>query len=349
MPRRRRTGAPPSVKDVASLAGVSVGTVSNALNYPDKVSPELVTRVTEAIAKLGYVRNEAARQLRVGQSDTVGLIVPHFQDAFFGELARGVDDAAAERGLSVLAGSSNEDSSRESQLLSLFEKYRVSGIIIAPHALPLPLNSTATARIPLVLVGRNGKDLGLSSVCADDYGAGVLAASHLIDQGATRVAVLTMEPGWRATLDERERGALQTLTKSRDLEVEVIRATELSVEAGREIGRTLMERSQEDRPDAVFATHDLWAIGILHALQAAEPTLAAPEIAVIGCEDVDAHHIAPVALTSIQLPAYDMGVRALTQLVDAGESLERSIEHASLPPTLIARESSLRRSLPQTR
>ena len=87
------------VKDVAAAASVSVGTVSNVLNNPEKVAPATVERVQKAIAELGFVRNDAARQLRAGRSRSIGLVVLDVGNPFFADVARGAEARAAEAGL----------------------------------------------------------------------------------------------------------------------------------------------------------------------------------------------------------------------------------------------------------
>ena len=93
-----------SVKDVAAAASVSVGTVSNVLNRPDKVAPVTVARVQAAIDRLGFVRNDAARQLRAGRSRSIGLVVLDSANPFFAEIARGAEERAATEGLAMLLG-----------------------------------------------------------------------------------------------------------------------------------------------------------------------------------------------------------------------------------------------------
>lgn len=345
MARPRRKGTPPSIKDVASLAGVSVGTVSNALNYPDKVSPDLVARVNSAIEMLGYVRNEAARQLRVGHSDTIGLIVPHFENAFYSELSRGVDDAATALGLSVLTGGTYGSEARHSQLVSLFEKYRVAGIIIAPHSLSALPHAQAQQGTPLVLVGYKGKALGIPSVGADDRGAGALAVRHLLEQGATKIAIVTADFPTGEAYVARQNGALAALRRDGAASAEVITVSELSVEAGRQVGQELLKRSPDERPDGVFASHDLWAIGLLHALQ--DDDRGVMNIAVVGCEDIDTHRLSPIPLTSVHLPAYDIGQKALDLLVASGGSGPSPSDHEVISATLIPRASSTRHLLDQ--
>src|ERR1700712_5576379 len=121
-----------SVRDVAAHAGVSVGTVSNVLNHPEKVLPETVTRVQGSIEQLGFIRNDAARQLKAGRSKTIGLIVLDVGNPFFTDVARGAEEVAVGAGLSVILGNSDENDARESAYLDLFEEQRVHGVLISP-------------------------------------------------------------------------------------------------------------------------------------------------------------------------------------------------------------------------
>ncbi|MET0197699.1 MAG: LacI family DNA-binding transcriptional regulator, partial [Rhodococcus fascians] len=120
------------MKQVAAAAGVSVGTVSNVLNAPDKVAPATVKRVMSAIDRLGFVRNDAARQLRAGRSRCVGLVVLDIGNPFFTEIARGVESSATDRGLTVLLGSTDDDPERERLYLDTFDEQRVHGLLVSP-------------------------------------------------------------------------------------------------------------------------------------------------------------------------------------------------------------------------
>lgn len=118
-----------SVRDVALAASVSVGTVSNVLNHPDKVTPATVERVTAAIEKLGFVRNDAARQLRAGHSRSIGLVVLDVRNPFFTDIARGAEERAAEAKMTVTLGNSDEKIERERAYIDLFEEQRIAGLL----------------------------------------------------------------------------------------------------------------------------------------------------------------------------------------------------------------------------
>jgi LacI family transcriptional regulator len=173
-----------SVRDVALRAGVSVGTVSNVLNRPAKVTADTVARVQRAIDELGFIRNDAARQLRAGHSKTVGLVVLDVRNPFFTDVARGAEDKAAEAGLTVILGNSDENTDRESAYLDLFEEQRVHGVLISPFGdITTRLERLRQRGIPAVLVDRSSGDASFSSVSVDDLAGGRLAVEHLVAQG----------------------------------------------------------------------------------------------------------------------------------------------------------------------
>jgi hypothetical protein len=120
------------MKDVASLAGVAVGTVSNVLNHPDLVRPLTRARVEAAMEELGFIPNGSARQLRVGRSRCLGLVVLDVTNPFFTEVARGVEDYAQAAGYAVILCNSDEADDKERRYLRVLEEQRVRGILITP-------------------------------------------------------------------------------------------------------------------------------------------------------------------------------------------------------------------------
>ena len=161
-----------SVRDVAAVAAVSVGTVSNVLNRPDKVAPATAERVLAAIQSLGFVRNDAARQLRAGRSRSIGLVVLDIRNPFFTDIARGAEERAAEMGMTLLVGSSQEVLDREGAYLDLFLEQRVSGVLLSPVADTRDrLERLRSNGVPVVLVDRQSKDHTFSSVAVDDSSA----------------------------------------------------------------------------------------------------------------------------------------------------------------------------------
>jgi LacI family transcriptional regulator len=330
-----------SVRDVALRAGVSVGTVSNVMNHPEKVSAGAVARVTAAIEELGFIRNDSARQLRDGRSKTIGLVVLDVRNPFFTDVARGSEDAAAAAGLSVTLGNSDENPARESSYLDLFEQQRVHGVLISPYSdITDRLLRLRQLGIPAVLVDRTSTDSSFSSVSVDDIAGGRLAVDHLIAQGRRRIAFVGGPLVIRQVADRLE-GAQQAVAVNPDVTLEVIPVDALSVMEGRAAGLLIRDRRVADRPDGVFAANDLVAMGVLQALMLQGEGISVPrEIALIGYDDIDFAAAAVVPLSSIRQPSALIGRTAVEILLE--EAADQSIEprHVVFHPELVVRSST---------
>src|SRR5438445_9623838 len=136
------------MKDVASLAGVAVGTVSNVLNHTDLVRPLTRARVEAAMEQLGFIPNGSARQLRAGRSRCLGLVVLDVTNPFFTEVARGVEDYAQAAGYAVILCNSDEADDKERRYLRVLEEQRVRGILITPVHGRAPELRTGVMRMP---------------------------------------------------------------------------------------------------------------------------------------------------------------------------------------------------------
>ncbi|MGZ0712507.1 LacI family DNA-binding transcriptional regulator (plasmid) [Coraliomargarita sp. W4R53] len=331
-----------SVKDVASLARVSVGTVSNVLNQPEKVTPATVERVHAAIDELGFVRNDAARQLRAGRSRSIGLVVLDVRNPFFTDIARGAERRAAESNLAVLLGNSDDDPLRESGYLDLFEQQRVHGVLITPvDDVTARLERLRDHGIAAVLVDRPAEGIDFSSVSVDDVAGGYTAARHLLDTGRRHIAFVGGPDTVRQVAD-RLAGARRAVAEVPEATLEVVSTSALTVLQGRAAGESLRERDAASRPDAVFAANDLLAVGLLQALVMLGGVKVPDDIAIIGYDDIDFSAAAVVPLSSIRQPSELIGLRAVELLI-AEVSGEAKREQVVFQPELVVRESTRRR------
>lgn len=330
-----------SVRDVARRAGVSVGTVSNVLNRPDKVSPATIERVHAAIEALGFVRNDAARQLRAGRSRSIGMVVLDVSNPFFTDVARGAEDRAAEERLTLLLGNSDENPDREKSYLDLFEEQRVHGVLITPVGDEnARLERLLLRGIPTVLVDRQTDDDRFSSVSVDDVAGGYLAVRHLVDTGRRRIAFVG-GPGSLKQVADRLAGARKAIAETPGTELEVLETEGLTVLQGRQIGEVILGRSPGARPDAVFAANDLLAMGVLQALSMLAAVRVPEEIALIGYDDIDFASAAVVPLSSVRQPSALIGHTAVDLLVrEAADPDGFTHEHVVYQPELVIRAST---------
>ncbi len=329
-----------SVRDVALDAGVSVGTVSNVLNRPEKVAPATVERVQRSIDRLGFVRNDAARQLRAGRSRTIGLVVLDVRNPFFTEVARGAEERAAEHGLSVLLANSDERHAREAIHLDLFEEQRVLGVLVTPAGEDIHrLERMRDRGIPVVLVDRQSPDLRLSSVAVDDVEGGRIAAEHLLSIGRRRLAFAGGPVGLRQVSDRLEGAQAAALATGASLEL--LETGAPTVEEGRRIGDEILGRRADRRPDAVFAANDLLALGLLQSLVMRGDVRVPEDIALIGYDDIDFSAAAVIPLSSVRQPAALIGSTAVELLLRLRDGGGPPPEQVVFQPELVVRASTV--------
>ncbi|UTT63619.1 LacI family DNA-binding transcriptional regulator [Microcella humidisoli] len=333
--------APIGIKDVARHASVSVGTVSNVLNRPSRVSEETVARVRQAIDTLGFVRNDAARQLRIGHSSTIGLVVLDIGNPFFADIARGAEDAADSAGLSVILGNSDENTVREGAYLDLFEEQRVRGVLISPIGdVTERLNRLRSNGTRTVLVDRSGAGTGVSSVSVDNVAGGYLAVRHLLDLGRRRIAYLGAQFEIRQVVDRLE-GARRAIAEVPGAQLEVVRADGLTVVDGRKAGQAIARRATADRPDAVFTVNDLLAVGVLQAFVMTSDVRVPDEVALVGYDDIDFAAATVVPLTSVRQPSRMLGETAVSILLEELDDPELTPQNVVFSPELVVRASSV--------
>ncbi|RFA09265.1 LacI family transcriptional regulator [Subtercola boreus] len=330
-----------SIRDVALRAGVSVGTVSNVLNRPGKVSVPVAERVQAAIAELGFVRNDAARRLRLGHSSSFGLIVLDASNPFFTDVARGAEDEAAEHGYSMLLANSSESLEREATYLDLFESQRTRGVLISPVSSDSTrLVALRSRGIPAVIVDRRLEDTRFSSVSVDDVAGGFAAVAHLLALGHRRVAFVGGPLGI-GQVSDRLQGARQAVAVHPDARLEVIETPALSVIEGRAAGLAVTARSPREWPEAIFAANDLLAVGVLQAMNMTGESHVPRHVALVGYDDIAFASATVVPLTSVRQPSEAIGRTAVGLLLEETEGAPGfEPRQVVFQPELVVRESS---------
>jgi LacI family transcriptional regulator len=331
--------------DVARRAGVALGTVSNVLNNPHKVADRTRRRVEKAIADLGFVRNSAARTLAAGATDNVGLVLVDIGNSLFVDIARGVESATAAAGLKLLLANSDVDQAKQDAYLHLFDEARAAGLLLAPLDGPLDAAHIVQSHgRPVVLINAPAADEGMCSVMVDEELGGYLAAQHLLDQGARRLAFLGGPFGLRAIsqrLDGVRRAAAEVGT-----DLTIIETPGLSIGEGRIVGQTLLDASP--RIDGVVCASDTLAVGVIQA--ATGLAISVPEqLVVIGYDNNHFASESSIPVSTIAQPGRQMGEVA-TQLLLQEINATTGHRHAAvvLDPQLITRRSTERlgRSVP---
>jgi DNA-binding LacI/PurR family transcriptional regulator len=327
-----------SIRDVATRAGVSVGTVSNVLNRPNLVAEDTRERVRAAIGELGFIRNESARQLRQGRSRTLGVVLENLANPYFTDVARGAEAAMNTDGFDALWCTSDGSSSKERRCLDFLEEQRVSGVIIAPVDLDDERIADLHDRgIGVVLLDRRAYD-GVCSIRVDHVAGGEIALTHLLGRHHRRLTFVTgpLRPG---PVQDRYTGALDAARRAGVEDVTTLVRDEMTPTAGKEAARRLLEL--DPLPTGVFCTNDLLAVGLVNELVRSGVKVPA-EICVVGYDDIELAAASVVPLTTVGQPRHELGwTAAELVLAEAGASSETH-EHQQvvLSPTLVVRESA---------
>lgn len=331
-----------SMREVASLAQVSIGTVSNVLNNPDRVLPATRERVERAIAELGWVPNKQAQQLRAGRGNTIGLAVMDVTNPFFADVLRGAQATLAAEGYSATIGDADNDLERQTTILRGFLEQRVRGVILGPIGIaPEEVDELTRSGIATVLVDRFAEGVGCCTVGVDDVAGGRIAVEHLVAQGH-RAAAFVGGPSSLDQIRDRRDGAQQAALAG-GATLLVISVNQLDFAAGRRAADELALLDADERPTGVFCANDLVAIGLLQGVMA-QGLRVPDDIAIVGYDDIDFAAAAAVPLSSVAQPRRDLGATAAALLlaeIDHDDPLDpHAHQSIRFTPTLVVRDSS---------
>lgn len=332
-----------TIVDVARHAQVGLGTVSNVLNHPDRVSTRTRTRVLRSIDELGYVRSESARQLRAGRSRTIGLLVLDMRNPFFTDLGRGAQDAAAAAGLLVVLCNTDERPDQEESHLASLAELGPLGVLVVPADTDTSrYDLLRRQRVPFVFVDRAVDAPIACSVGVDDRAGAHAAVAHLLALGHREIAVV-VGPARLGQVQDRVAGARAAVADAGlpESTLTLVDCPALTFEDGRDAARRLL--GWRRRPTAVFCANDLMALGVLQVVT--QHGISVPgEVSIVGYDDIEFAGAAAIPLTSVRQPSARMGEVAvqllLDEVADVDDGREHRHHHVEFVPELVVRASS---------
>jgi len=330
------------IRRVAEKAGVSLGTVSNAINRPEILAPETLKRVRKAIDELKFIPNASAQTLRAGKTRILGLVVPDISNPFFTDLAKGVNDAALLAGYVVILCNTDEDSEKEDHYIDILAGQNVRGILITPaHETNKRLYEISKRGIGLTLVDRPSIGLDTCSVEVNDAHGGLLALEHLYERGHRKIMCLTGESDI-PQVAERERGMREAISRIPKADRPTIITQRIPMMTADSASTVMSEHISEKGLNftAVICGNDLVAFGAIRAIRAAGYSIP-EDVSVIGYDDIDFAANATVPLTSIAQPKYQLGYAAAELVISECENPEKHAhQKIQFQPHLIVRNST---------
>ncbi|MEQ8706400.1 MAG: LacI family DNA-binding transcriptional regulator [Phaeodactylibacter sp.] len=339
-----------NIYDVAAEVGVSISTVSRALNDDARISPKTKAKVKAAAMKLGFQKNALATSLSTNQTKVIGVIVPQLNREFLSSLVHNIEEAAFEKGYSVIVCQTNNSYEREKTYMDTLIASRVAGIVATLSLETESFEHFEKAReqgIKVVLVDRVTTSLkGTTKIVIDDYRTAFEGTRHLIDQGYTQIAYVS-GPTKQLLYADRLRGFQQAM-KEAGLPVKqewIKYGSNLSFADGTRIADELLKL--KERPNAIFTANNLTAISTI--AHAEELGIKVPEqLGVIGFSEEPFSAFMKPSVTSIRQPSKAMGQLAVQKLIEEINSDQNGSyihQKVVLDTELICRDSTrLRKS-----
>lgn len=340
MPARHRPVA--TLATVAAEAGVSRQTVSNALNSPELLRPDTLERVQQAIARLGYTPNRAARNLRTRASHLVGLrLEPVLEGTASGLMDRflhSLVESCKEAGLHVLLFTAEDVTDPLDGYDELLGSAAVDAFVVTDTYRGNPQAGWLEERqVPFVAFGRPWDDSAVAQhhpwVDVDGRAGVMLAVDHLADRGHERIAWVGWQKG--SPIGEDRRSGWVDRMHERGLSTSRLSARgEDTMEYGRRAAHALLD---SENPSALVCASDTIAMGVLHAIAERGRQAGPHDVAVVGFDDSYAAQVVPPGLTSVRQPLEEVAVQVVRLLEDRLSMRSSEEPHVLLTPELRVR------------
>ncbi|WP_292294809.1 LacI family DNA-binding transcriptional regulator [Marivita sp.] len=326
---------------VARAAGVSPSTVSRVMNHPGVVEASTRRRVEEAIRDTGYIRNRAAQAMRGRRSATLGLIVPTVDYSIFASLVQSFGETASELGFTLLLAAHGYDLEQEYAILRKFLEHRVDGVaLIGLDHTEDSFGLLASQDTPAIEVWNYGTSGPLPTVGARNDLAGALAARHLVDLGHRDIALLFPPSSDNDRSRSRQSAALSVFAAAGiDIPQERRAVSEYDIGRARLAAERLFDTPR--RPTAIFCGNDVIVRGALYAALARG--MRVPEdLSVMGVGDFHGSADMVPALSTVRIPAAEIGSEAARQLVGMIASDGQTAPGREFLPEVVARDTTAR-------
>jgi LacI family transcriptional regulator len=332
---------PPTLRDVAKVAGVHPATASRALNPATRglVNADTARKVIKAAESLGYQPNPIARSLKTSKSNTIGVVIPDLTNPLFPPIVRGIEDVLTEARYSAWLVNTDNDPARERVHIDSLRSRQVEGLILATARLQHPLLDDLHAQgVRMVLINRRTSSPDIPFVSADDQEGIALAVRHLVQLGHRRIAHLAGPQSTSTGVARRK--AFRHALRDDDLDENpelLINCGSWTESAGAKATQQLLETGANFT--AVVAGNDLIALGCYDVF--AERGIRCPEdVSVVGFNNMPYLDKLRIPLTTVSVPHYAIGVEAARMLLSTINQPDQHPRSVLLPPSLVIRAST---------
>ncbi|MFZ5351736.1 MAG: LacI family DNA-binding transcriptional regulator [Bacillota bacterium] len=330
-----------NIYDIAKMAGVSITTISRAINRPNMVKPDTLDKIHSIMREMEYTPNALAQGLVLKSTKTIGVIIANINNPFYGEMVKAIEDTASKSGYTIILGNTDNDIQQEEKYIGIFLKKQVDAIIFAGGRKMDEKNNEHIIRtsryVPVVLTNHYMQRENVYCVLTDEAKGASMAVEYLISKGRVRIAYINGYINSYPSVVKRD-NMIATLTRSglefyEELEVSALTD---DVKGGYDACRILLDRKIEF--DALFAANDLMAIGAMKALQ--KKGLKVPEdVSVMGYDNIYLCNYITPELSSMTQNISQLGIDAVNFIVRHFERKKIANNIKFLKPRLIVRKS----------
>ena len=328
----------PSLRDIAKLANVSVGTVSNVLNNPAKVSTDMRKRVQAAISQLGFIP-EAVKGNSNKNSKLIGLVLPLSNNPFYEEFAQGLEDAVGNSGFRVLIGYSREDESVELQIITAMADTDFRAVVVNPVGSKVNrFEKFIDNDIRLAFISQSDDLKNQCSVAIDQVSGGYMGIEFLHSLGHRRILWLS-GPKKHHQSNERFVGITQA-AKEFDIDLTVMTSPSLDFLSGEHMAPLILEAGP--LPDAIFCGNDTTALGVMNFFY--KQGIKIPEeVSFLGYDNVSYAESALIPLSTVSQTPFHLGFTMGSQLIEELTGGPGHLhQHVLIQPQIIERASTAR-------
>jgi len=327
-----------TIRDVAKAAGVSINTVSRALNNKPDINKETKERVLKIARELGYIKDATATSLRYGLTKVIGVILEDSSNPFYSEVLKSIEMAARKRGFNVIFMNTEKDYSLEEDAVKTMLSRRVDGIIISPtQEKSEDIQLLIKSSVPFVILGVHFEDMEVPEVYSNDVKGGYLAVSHLIEKGRKKIVYLSgylYKSVARMRLEGYRRALYEHMLP---FDESYVFEVEEGVENAYKKMLDIIESGLQF--DGVFCFNDISAIGAIQALR--EKGYSIPDdVSVVGYDDIAFAHFIQPKLTTVRIDKQKEGEEAFELLYEMIKRKEFVNKKLVLDVELVVRETT---------
>ncbi len=330
-----------TLKEVAAELGVSAMTVSRAVNNSPNVDSKTKKRILEKAKKMGYTPNLVAKSLVSSKTYTVGVVIPEISHSFFPDVVRGIEEVVDSKAYQILLTNTSDNFEKEKKVIEALKAKRVDGMLISSSLMTDNFSyykELIKSGMPIVFFDRCIENIGASCIKVNDQAASQQITEHLINLGYKKIGYLSGPKKVSIGKARFDGFNIAMIKNGLPVDDKLIIENGYNEKGGYDAMKKLLKLPAKDRPRAVVAVNDPVAFGAMDAIK--DANLRIPEdIAIVGfTNDIRANLVTP-PLTTVNQPAYELGKKAASKLIDTIQEKGDLVENVELITNLVVRES----------